>query len=200
VNCQGVEQSASIKNMKIQEKPMKKLKNQILIDEETLVSKIFVIRSKKIMLDRDLANLYGVETRTLNQSVKRNIERFPEDFMFQLTKPEFENWKSQIVISKKERMGLRKIPLAFTEQGVSMLSSVLNSKKAIQVNIQIMRVFTRFRQMLTVHSDLKRKIDSMEKKYDGQFKIVFSAIKKLLEEPKKTKRKEMGFHVIKSKT
>lgn len=200
MNCQGVEQSASIKNMKIQEKPMKKLKNQILIDEETLVSKIFVIRSKKIMLDRDLANLYGVETRTLNQSVKRNIERFPEDFMFQLTKPEFENWKSQIVISKKERMGLRKIPLAFTEQGVSMLSSVLNSKKAIQVNIQIMRVFTRFRQMLTVHSDLKRKIDSMEKKYDGQFKIVFSAIKKLLEEPKKTKRKEMGFHVIKSKT
>jgi hypothetical protein len=139
------------------------------------------------MLDRDLAELYGVETRVLNQAVKRNLNRFPEDFMFQLTQAEMENWKSQIVISNKDKMGLRKAPYAFTENGVAMLSSVLSSERAVEVNIQIMRTFTRLREMLLTHKDLQRKIEDMEKKYDQQFKIVFDAIKQLLthEEPKK---------------
>ncbi len=145
------------------------------------------------MLDKDLANLYQVETRTLNQAVKRNLDRFPKDFMFQLTKEEFENWMSQIVISNKEKMGIRKRPCAFTEHGILMLSSVLNSKQAIHVNIQIMRTFTKLRELLATHEDLKRKIKTMEKKYDYQFKAVFEAIKELLSTPEKPK-KPIGFH------
>ena len=120
------------------------------------------------------------------------MKRFPEDFMFQLTSDEMKIWKSQIVISNKEKMGLRKRPYAFTENGVAMLSSVLNSNRAITVNIQIMRTFTRLREMLMTHKDLKEKIEEMEKKYDYQFKIVFDAIKELLEPPQKTKKK-IGF-------
>ena len=142
--------------------------------------------------DTTLAVLYGVETRVLNQAVKRNITRFPEDFMFQLTKEETENWKSQIVISNREKMGLRRRPYAFTEQGVAMLSSVLNSERAIQVNIQIMRAFIKLKEMLSTHKDLKQKIEEMEKKYDYQFKIVFDAIKQLLEPPIEPKGK-IGF-------
>jgi hypothetical protein len=137
------------------------------------------------MLDRDLAMLYRVETRVLNQAVRRNIERFPEDFMFQLTKEEIDNWKSQIVISNKEKMGLRRRPYAFTENGVAMLSSVLNSSKAIQVNIQIMRTFTRIREMIASHKEL-------EKKYDAQFKVVFDVLQSPIESPAKPKRK-IGF-------
>jgi hypothetical protein len=111
-------------------------------------SKIYVIRGHKVMLDRDLAEMYGVETRVLNQAVKRNMDRFPNDFMFQLTEKEFENWKSQIVISNTIKMGLRKLPYAFTELGVAMLSSVLNSKTAIQINMGIMRAFVAVRQLV----------------------------------------------------
>jgi hypothetical protein len=158
-----------------------------LIPQVLVERKIFLIRGRRVMLDRDLAELYGVETRVLNQAVKRNLNRFPEDFMFQLTQAEMENWKSQIVISNKDKMGLRKAPYAFTENGVAMLSSVLGSERAVEVNIQIMRTFTRLREMLLTHKDLQRKIEDMEKKYDHQFKIVFDAIKQLLtyEEPKK---------------
>ncbi len=163
-----------------------------LVLQETIEGKILLVRGKKVMLDRDLAALYGVETRTLNQAVKRNTARFPGDFMFQLTKEEVGNWKSQIVISNREKMGLRRRPYAFTEQGVSMLSSVLNSERAILVNIQIMRVFTRLRKMLLTHADLQRKIEDMEKKYDHQFKVVFEAIKQLLTPPEKPKRR-IGF-------
>ena len=145
------------------------------------------------MIDRDLAFLYEVQTRVLNQSVRRNKERFPDDFMFQLTNEEAKNWKSQIVISNKEKMGLRKRPLAFTEHGILMLSSVLNSEKAIQVNIQIMRAFTQLRRMLLANHGLKRKIEEMERKYDKQFTIVFQAIKQLLEPPAREKRR-IGFH------
>ncbi|HOE17898.1 MAG TPA: ORF6N domain-containing protein [Syntrophorhabdaceae bacterium] len=116
------------------------------------------MRGQKVMLDRDLAMLYGVETRVLNQAVRRNIERFPEDFMFQLTKGEMDNWKSQIVISNKEKMGLRRRPYAFTENGVAMLSSVLNSSKAIQVNIQTMRTFTKIREMIASHKELAKRL------------------------------------------
>jgi len=143
-----------------------------LVPIELIASKIYLIRSVKVMLDRDLAELYGVETKVLKQAVRRNIDRFPADFMFEMTNTEFEDWRSQFVTSKSDKMGLRYKPMAFTEQGVAMLSSVLRSKRAIQVNIQIMRAFTQFRKMLSTHEDLKRKIESMEKKYDEQFQIV----------------------------
>jgi|SRR3989304_2776138 len=163
-----------------------------VIPQQIIESKILIIRGKKVMLDRDLAVLYDVETRTLNQAVRRNIKRFPEDFMFQLTKEEMNNWKSQIVISNKDKMGIRKKPYAFTENGVAMLSSVLNSERAITVNIQIMRTFTKLRELLTTHKELKQKLNKMEKKYDHQFKIVFDAIRQLIgPAPKSGKR--IGF-------
>jgi hypothetical protein len=163
-----------------------------LIPVEIIEKKIYLIRGHKVMLDRDLAELYEVETRVLNQAVKRNLNRFPEDFMFQLTQAEMENWKSQIVISNKDKMGLRKAPYAFTENGVAMLSSVLSSERAVEVNIQIMRTFTRLREMLLTHKDLQRKIEDMEKKYDTQFKVVFDAIRSLMSPAEKPKRK-IGF-------
>jgi len=165
------------------------------IPAERITKKIYLIRGQKIMLDRDLAELYGVQTKVLKQAVRRNISRFPNDFMFELTDEEFQNWRSQIVTSKSDRMGLRYKPMAFTEQGVAMLSSVLNSKRAIQVNIQIMRAFTRLRQMLSTHDELKKKIESMEKKYDENFKIVFEAIKQLIEVEDKPKKKRIGYTV-----
>lgn len=165
-----------------------------LVPIELIASKIYLMRSVKVMLDRDLAELYGVETKVLKQAVRRNIDRFPADFMFEMTKTEFEDWRSQFVTSKSDKMGLRYKPMAFTEQGVAMLSSVLRSKRAIHVNIQIVRAFTQLRQMLSTHEDLKRKIESMEKKYDQQFQIVFEAIKQLLETDEKPKKK-IGFTV-----
>ena len=140
------------------------------------------------MIDRDLAELYGVPTKVFNQAVKRNVERFPDDFMFQMTKEESGNWRSQFVTSKADR----RPPYVFTEQGVAMLSSVLKSKRAVQVNIQIIRTFTKLREMLATHADLKKKIEAMERKYDKQFRIVFEAIKQLLQEPDKPKP-EIGF-------
>ncbi len=159
-----------------------------LVPVELIASKIYLIRDIKVMLDRGLAELYNVETSQLKRAVRRNIDRFPSDFMFELTKIELENWRCQFGISKSDKMGLRYKPMAFTEQGVAMLSSVLKSKRAIQVNIQIIRAFTRLRQMLLTHEDLKRKIDSMEEKYDQQFQIVFEAIKQLLETDAKPKK------------
>lgn len=163
-----------------------------IIPVERITNKIYFIRKQKVMLDRDLAELYGVETKRLKEQVKRNIERFPEDFMFELTKKEFQNLRSQIATSSWG--GTRYFPMAFTELGVAMLSTVLNSKKAVQVNIQIMRVFTQLRQMLLKNKGLKKKIESMEKKYDEQFRIVFEAIKQLIEEDEKPKKK-IGFTV-----
>jgi hypothetical protein len=124
-------------------------KTTIALSEELILNKIYLIRGQKVMIDRDLAEMYGVETRVLNQAIRRNQKRFPSDFMFLMTSEELMNWKSQNVISKKEKMGLRKLPNVFTEQGVAMLSSILNSETAIEVNIQIIRIFTRIRQMLT---------------------------------------------------
>ena len=163
-----------------------------IVPQQIIESKILFIRGKKVMLDRDLAVLYNVETRVLNQAVRRNINRFPKDFMFQLTKEEMDNWKSQMVISNKEKMGLRRRPNAFTENGVAMLSSVLNSERAITVNIQIMRTFTKIREMLLTHRELKQKIEEMEKKYDYQFRVVFDAIKQLIEPPQRS-GKRIGF-------
>ncbi len=157
-----------------------------LIPNEYIQRKIMVIRNKKVILDKDLAKLYEVKTRDLNKAVTRNKERFPEDFMFRLNKTEFENLKFHFGTSSWG--GTRKKPRAFTEQGVSMLSSVLKSKKAIKVNIQIMRVFTQLREVLSNHEEIKKKIEIMERKYDKQFSVVFEAIKTLIyptEKPKK---------------
>ena len=161
-----------------------------LISAESITSLIYFIRSQKVMLDRDLAELYGVETKQLKRAVRRNIDRFPEDFMFQPSSDEFEILRCQFGTSSWG--GTRYVPMAFTEQGVAMLSSVLNSKRAVQVNIQIMRIFSQFRQILIGHKDLEKKIEAMEEKYDEQFKIVFEAIKQLLTEEEKPK-KRIGF-------
>lgn len=166
-----------------------------LVPAERIENKIYLIRGKKVMLDRELARLYAVATKQLKQAVKRNIERFPEDFMFELSKVEFEEWRSQFVTSKSDRMGLRWRPFAFTEQGVAMLSSVLNSKRAVQVNISIMRVFVRLRKILSNHKDVAIKIDGLERKvgdHDYQIQGIFDAIRKLMN-PKEKKKKRIGF-------
>jgi hypothetical protein len=155
---------------------------------------IIMVRGQRVILDRDLAELYRVETRTLKQAVRRNAARFPEDFMFVLTAEEFKNWRSQFVISNSDRMGLRHAPMAFTEQGVAMLSSVLNSERAIRVNIAIMRAFVQLRQILASHEDLRRKLSELEKKYDSQFKVVFDAIRQMMT-PADPPRKEIGFKI-----
>jgi hypothetical protein len=174
-----------------------------IIPIELIQQKIYLIRGEKVMFDRDLAMLYGVETKVLNRAVKRNIKRFPSDFMFRLNKQETEIFsRCQIGTLKDDNLryqigtssygGRRYLPYVFTEQGVAMLSSVLNSERAIQVNIQIMRIFTSLRKMLLTHKELKEKIEKMEKKYDKQFRIVFETIKLLLKEDEKPKE-PIGF-------
>jgi hypothetical protein len=154
---------------------------------------IYHIRGKAVMLDSDLAALYKVETRMLNQAVRRNILRFPEDFMFEITEEEFKNLMSQTVISSSHG-GRRKLPLVFTEQGVAMLSSVLNSENAIQVNIHIMRAFVQVKRLGMTILDIRRKLDGMERKYDHNFKIVFDAIRQLLAPPPAPAKKvKIGF-------
>ena len=163
-----------------------------IVPQEIIETKIVLIRGKKVMLDKDLAQLYRVETKALKRAVKRNVDRFPDDFMFQLSKEEYDELLRYQFGTLKKGQRSKYLPYAFTENGVAMLSCVLNSRRAVQVNIQIMRTFTRLREMLMTHKDLKDKIEAMEKKYDYQFKIVFDAIKELLEPPKKTKKK-IGF-------
>jgi hypothetical protein len=143
-----------------------------------------------VILDRDLADLYEVDTKQLKRQVRRNMTRFPDDFMFELTEDEFVNLRCHFGTSRWG--GTRYMPMAFTEQGVAMLSTVLKSERAIQVNIQIMRAFTMLRQMISSHDELREKIEAMEKKYDGQFRIVFEAIKELLDIKSKPKKK-IGF-------
>jgi hypothetical protein len=160
---------------------------------------ILFIRGERVMLDSDLAALYTVETKVLNQAVKRNLNRFPTDFCFQLTEAEaaeLDRLRSQFVTSKVGRGGRRYQPYAFTELGVAMLSSVLHSDRAVAVNIEIMRAFVRLRQMLASNAELARKLDGLEKKYDGQFKVVFDAIRQLMSSAAKPKR-EIGFHARK---
>ncbi|MDA8125632.1 MAG: ORF6N domain-containing protein [Deltaproteobacteria bacterium] len=160
-----------------------------VIQIETVERRIYLIRKQNVMLDRDLANLYGVETRVLNQAVRRNIRRFPKDFMFSLTREEIMDL-SQIVTSS----GIKHAPnvFAFTEQGVAMLSGILNSEQAVQVNIAIMRAFVKLREMIASHKDLSKRLDDLEKKYDSQFRIVFDAIRELMAPPAKPRRK-IGF-------
>jgi hypothetical protein len=166
-------------------------KSQIVIPAERIEQRIYMLRGEKIMLSTDLARLYQVAPRVLVQAVKRNAVRFPDDFMFQLTREEFGNLKSQIVTSSWG--GLRRAtPYAFTEQGVAMLSSVLRSKRAVRVNVEIMRTFVRLRRMLSSNEDLARKLAALERKYDAQFKVVFDAIRELMIPPE-PKRRPIGF-------
>jgi hypothetical protein len=165
----------------------------LVIPPERIEQAIVFIRGEKVMLDSDLALLYGVETRILVRNVKRNLDRFPAHFMFQLTKEEDERLRSQSGISNPGRGGRRYLPYAFTEHGVAMLSSVLHSKRAIQVNIAIIDTFVRLRRMLASHEALARKLAALEKKYDAQFKVVFDAIRQLMEPPP-SKRRSIGFH------
>ncbi|MEJ2745627.1 MAG: ORF6N domain-containing protein [bacterium] len=166
-----------------------------LVPAEQINKLIRLLRGEKVMLDEDLAILYEVPTKVLLQAVKRNIERFPPDFMFRLNAEEFRFLRSQIVTSKQDerRGGRRYLPYAFTEQGVAMLSTVLGSRRAIAVNIEIMRAFVKLRAILATHVDLARKIEAMEEKYDAQFKVVFDAIRELMTQPDKPKRR-IGFH------
>jgi hypothetical protein len=164
-----------------------------LIPVERIERCIHVIREQKVMLDADLAGLYEVETKLLVRAVKRNLDRFPEDFMFQLAKEEFEILRCQSGTSSQWG-GRRYPPYAFTEQGVAMLSSVLHSARAVQVNVEIMRAFVRLRQLLASHADLVRKLESLEKRYDAQFKVVFDAIRQLMAPPvQEPKKGRIGF-------
>ena len=168
---------------------------KIAIPEEIILTKIYFIRKQKVMTDQDLAELYGIETRRLNEQVKRNLSRFPEDFMFQLSEHEFNNLKSQIATSSWG--GRRKLPFVFTEHGVLMLSSVLNSKQAINVNIQIMRIFTKVRQILTDNLSVKLEIEEIKKKLQNQDKnieLVFSYLDELIEKQENpAPRKKIGY-------
>lgn len=162
----------------------------LLIQEENIALSIYQIRGQKVMLDRDLAKLYGVETRTLKQAVKRNIKRFPPDFMFELKKEEFENWRSQFVTSNSDRMGLRYAPFAFTEQGVAMLSSVLNSDRAIEVNIAIMRTFVKLRKAIMDSDEIRQRLDE----HDDKIQLIINAINKILKGDKQNpSRKPIGY-------
>ncbi len=176
------------------------MKALTLIPNDRIESKIYFIRGKKVMFGRDLAWLYGVETKVLNQAVKRNKKRFPEDFMFRLNRQEIEIWASLIInsdsrsqfVTLNRGQNIKYAPYVFTEQGVAMLSSVLNSERAIQVNFQIMRTFSKIREMLAGNKELREKIEALESKYDKKFKIIFDVIKKLIVEEKKPMAK-IGF-------
>ena len=169
---------------------MAKLKPQSLIPIERIAAQIYSIRGHNVMLDADLAGLYGVETRVLVQAVKRNLERFPEDFLFQLSREELENWRSQIVMSNPAaKMALRRSPYAFTEHGVAMLASVLRSKRAIQVNIAIVQTFIRLRQILASNEELARKVAQ----HDQEIGILFDHIHNLLAPPEPPKKRRIGF-------
>ena len=174
--------------------------NQIMLPEATIISKIFLIRGKKIILDRDLANFYGIETRRLKEQVRRNPERFPDDFMIEFTKEELENFRKQFGNSNKEIMGLRIPPFAFTEHGILMLASVLNTERAIQVNIQLVRIFNKMREMLQSNKELIVELEQLRDKindHDNKFILIFDYLKQFDKNRKQqlnqTNRKRIGY-------
>jgi hypothetical protein len=174
---------------------MAKATKTLLPPDELVMNKIYVIRGQKVMLDRDLAELYGVETKRLKEAVRRNRDRFPDDFMFEMTTSELEDWRTQFATSNSEKMGLRRLPFCFTEQGVSMLSGVLNSEIAIQVHIQIIRVFAKMREMLLTHKDILLQLEKIEKKltsHDEDIALIFQYLKQLLNPPQPARQK-IGF-------
>lgn len=168
---------------------------EMAIPEEVIINKIYLVRGQKVMLDRDLAKLYAVETKVLKQAVRRNMNRFPDDFMFEMTAQELEDWRSQFVTSKEDRQGLRYAPFCFTEQGVTMLSCILNSDRAIQVNIRVIRIFIRLREMLLTHKDFLLKLEQLERQVvqnSEDIKMIFVALKELLNQPQPP-RQRIGF-------
>jgi hypothetical protein len=175
---------------------MNKEKNtEVSIPEEVIISKIYLIREKKVMLDRDLAELYGVETKRLKEQVRRNKDRFPDDFMFEMSKEELEDWRSQFATSNREVMGLRVPPFAFTEHGAVMLASVLNSNRAIQVNIQIVRIFTRLREVVLDNKEILLKLEQLERrteKHNKDIEMIFTALRQLLDS-EQSPREQIGF-------
>ncbi|MEC5145143.1 ORF6N domain-containing protein [Chitinophaga sp. 212800010-3] len=174
---------------------MTKPKAHPLVPDEIVTGKIYFVRGQKIMLDRDLAVLYGVETKRLKEAVRRNKTRFPGDFMFEMNAKELENWRTQFASSKQDRQGLRYAPFCFTEHGVTMLSCILNSERAIAVNIQIIRIFTRMREIILTHRDILLKLEQLEKKtagYDKDIQLIFEYLKELLN-PQQEPRNMIGF-------
>ena len=171
------------------------MSKEVSVPDEVILAKIYEIRGQKVMLDRDLAELYGVQTRILKQAVRRNEKRFPEDFMFEMSKDELENWRSQNVTSKEDRQGLRYAPFCFTEQGVTMLSCVLNSERAIKVNIRVIRTFTKMREMLLTHKDLLLEMEEIRKKVSGQdekIELIFNYLSQFIKEHEEP-RKRIGY-------
>ncbi len=176
---------------------MKIKKFDITKSDDIITNRIFTIRGMKVMIDRDLAELYGVETKRLKEAVRRNSKRFPSDFMFEMTKEEFNNWRTQIASSNSDLMGLRYKPFCFTEQGVTMLSCVLNSKQAIEVNIRIIRVFAKMRELVNSHKDILLKLEELERKvssHDEQILLIFEYLKKLIA-PETKIRKRVGYKI-----
>jgi len=172
----------------------------IKVPDELVINRIYVVRGIKVMLDRDLAELYGVETKVLKQAVKRNINRFPSDFMFEMSPSEFEEWRNEFVVSAEDKKGLRYAPFCFTEQGVAMLSSVLNSDRAIMVNIQIIRVFTKMREMLETHKEILQKLEKLQRKdieQDEKIMLIFEYMKQFeeskIEELEHKNRRKIGY-------
>ena len=172
----------------------------VQVPDEVIMSKIYLVRGVKVMLDRDLANIYGIATRVLKQAVRRNLKRFPEDFMFSMSKEELHIWRSQIVTSNSDKMGLRHPPYCFTEHGVVMLASVLHSEKAIQINIQIVRVFAKMREMLASNKDILRKLESLQDQinnHDNHFLVLFKYLEEMEKEKMhiedQRKRKRIGY-------
>jgi phage regulator Rha-like protein len=174
---------------------MNKEKGDPVMPDEVVMSKIYNLNGQKVMIDRELAELYGVETKALKQAVRRNINRFPSDFMFEMNNKDFANWRSQIVTSNEDKMGLRYAPFCFTEQGVTMLSCILNSERAIAVNIQIIRIFSRLREMITANKDILLHLEKLEKKieiHDKDISLIFKYLKKLVA-PEQKPRVRIGF-------
>lgn len=183
---------------------MKKVYEQTMLPEDAIVSKIYYIRGKKVMMDRDLAELYGVDTKVLKRQVKRNRMRFPDDFMFEMTHEELENWRCQFGTSNSDIMGLRYAPFCFTEQGVAMLSCILHSQQAIEVNIKIIRVFVKMREMLTTHKDILYKLEQLEQndaEHDKKIQLIFEYLKQLEQSKQEgtdfKQRKRIGFKITK---
>jgi phage regulator Rha-like protein len=193
----------SIGNVAEEAQKTDRMANTIALAEEAIINKIYLIRGQKVMIDRDLAELYGVETKRLKEAVRRNMTRFPPDFMFEMNPQELENWRSQFATSKPDKKGLRYAPFCFTEQGVTMLSCILNTERAIAVNIRIIRVFTQMREMLLNHKDILVKIEQIEKQllkqdtrlddHEADVQAIFQVLKKLVEAPPEAPRPRIGF-------
>tara|TARA_R110002072_G_scaffold104180_1_gene228545 strand:- start:3 stop:527 length:525 start_codon:yes stop_codon:yes gene_type:complete len=169
------------------------MSKKITIPDEVIINKIYVIRGQKVMLDRDLAELYDVETRRLKEQVRRNINRFPEEFMFELTKEELEEWRTEYASSNRDVMGIRIAPFVFTEHGILMLSSVLSSEKAVQMNIQIIKTFVQLRKLANNYEEIMAKIQQIESQTNEQFSEIYQVLQNLISKPEEKPRKEIGY-------